>query len=319
METDPGRLAALRRLEAIEGGGAEYVSDPEQVTALLEGAAADRVVYRRALAPQVDAYRGVWQGTLPGVRLIEVVGFTPGRMRLDDAPERDFLIGLLRRVVLEDLDPEQGATVARATELAAALAQELNLTPEQSRAVSLCALLLHREKAREQLQEKLSFDVDGVLRRLEARDGGDPPSVDIAVQVPHAASENALEDDTAASDSKVHEALLRVLEREGLRERLAESSELVQSGLDRMPLVQVLRALVDAGRTAEVSVTGGARRGVVRVSSGSVVWASWGEHSGEEAVEALGALHAGRWEVTFGEIGEDRNVRDLTAALLERL
>jgi len=319
LETDPGRLAALRRLEAIEGGGAEYVSDPEQVTALLEGEAADRVVYRRALAPQVEAYRGVWQGTSPGVRLIEVVGFTPGRVRLNDAPERDFLLDLLRRVVLEDLEPELRATVARATELAEALAQELRLTPEHSRAVSLCALLLHREKAREQLQEKMPFDIDGVMRRLEARGVGDPPSVDIALEVLHAASESAREDDTAASDPKVREALQRVLAREGLRERLADSPELVQSGLDRMPLAQVLRALVDAGRTAEVSVTGGAWRGVVRLSSGSIVWASWGEHSGEAAVEALGALRIGRWEVTFGEAVEERNVSDGTAALLERL
>ena len=53
LETDPGRLAALRRLEGIEGGGTEYVSDPEQVTALLEAGAADRVVHRRPADPRI--------------------------------------------------------------------------------------------------------------------------------------------------------------------------------------------------------------------------------------------------------------------------
>jgi hypothetical protein len=100
---------------------------------------------------------------------------------------------------------------------------------------------------------------------------------------------------------------------------LSTTFELVQSRLDRMPLVQVLRALVDGRRTAEVSVTGGAQRGVVRLSVGQVVWASWGALAAEDAVLALGELNAGRWEVTFGQAPDDQNVNEGTDALLERL
>lgn len=319
LETDPGRLAALRRLEGIEGGGTEYVSDPEQVTALLEAGAADRVVHRRAMTSQIEAYRGVWQRARPGVRVIEVVGFTPGRLGLDEDPERDLLFELLRSVVLSGLEPVLSAKVARATDLASSLAESMNLTPDQSRAVTLCALLLHRENTRELLRQRLPFDIDRLLQRLQARREGEPPSVDIAVEVLHTATENAFADDPSAPHPKVNEALRRVLEQEELRSRLSTTFELVQSRLDRMPLVQVLSALVHGRRTAEVSVTGGAQRGVVRLSVGQVVWASWGALSAEHAVVALAELGAGRWEVTFGQAPDDQNVHEATDALLERL
>lgn len=319
LETDPGRLAALRRLDAIEGGGTEYVSDPEQVTLLLEGAGVDRVILRRALSPAVEAYRGVWQRTRPGARIIEVAGFTPGRVGLDEDPERDLLFELLRRVVLDGLDPELSGKVARATELAGQLAASLKLTPDQSRAVCLCALLVHREPTLELLREKLPFGIDRLLGRLQARRSGDPPSVDLAVEVLHAATERAFNDDPTAPHPRVNEALRRVLEQEDLSRKLARSLDLVQSRLDRLPLRALLRALVEARRTAEVSVTGGAQRGVVRLSLGEIVWASWGPHQGSAAVVALSGLAAGRWEVLFGEAPDEQNISEATSALLDRI
>lgn len=319
LETDPGRLAALRRLEAIEGGGTEYVSDPEQVTALLEAGAADRVVHRRANAAQLDSYRALWQRARPGVRVIEVVGFTPGRLGLDEDPERDLLFELLRSVVLSGLEPELRDKVARATDLASALADSMNLTPDQSRAVVLCALLLHQEDTRTLLRHRLPFDIDRLLQRLEARRDGEAPSVDLAVEVLHTATENAFQDDPSTPHPRVHGALRQVLEQEELRSRLSKTFELVQSRLDRMPLPLVLRALRDARRTAEVSVTGGAQRGVVGLSVGQVVFAAWGEHKGSNAVTALAELSAGRWEVTFGEAPSTENVQEDTDVLLEKI
>ena len=66
-------------------------------------------------------------------------------------------------------------------------------------------------------------------------------------------------------------------------------------------------------------MTGGAQRGLVRLSLGEIVWATWGTHQGSAAVVALASLVAGRWEVTFGEAPDDRNVHEATPALIERL
>lgn len=145
LEPDPDRLAALRRLEALEGGKSELVQDPDQVTALLEAGLGDRVFYRAALAPMVAPYAAAWQRSRPGVQLLAEEGFSASfRPAMPYGRSRDFFLDLQQFLLLagETRNLTARRQMRRTVTLTAEVAARLDLRPEQRDALALAALFV---------------------------------------------------------------------------------------------------------------------------------------------------------------------------------
>ncbi|MDP2315913.1 MAG: DUF4388 domain-containing protein [Pseudomonadota bacterium] len=139
FEPDPERAAALRRLEAAEGGTTEIVGDPEQVSAFIEANQADRVFFRRAVLSEVEPYLPSWHRLRPLLQICALDGFGPGhRIGIPYDRTRDFFFGLLGHLVL-DADGASG-TGRRTAELARAMAEGAGLPTEQRDTVAIASM-----------------------------------------------------------------------------------------------------------------------------------------------------------------------------------
>jgi hypothetical protein len=139
FEPDPDRAAALRRLEALEGGSSEIVGDPEQVSAFIEANQADRVFLRRAVLPEVEPYLLSWRRLRPMVQICALDGFGPGRrIGIPYDRTRDFFFGLLGHLLV-DADGRSGAG-RRTAELVREMAEYAELPAEQRDTVTLAAM-----------------------------------------------------------------------------------------------------------------------------------------------------------------------------------
>ena len=144
LETDVEIASALRRLNRAEGVQGQIVPDPEQVTAILRGGMADRVIYREALAESAAPYLSVWRGVRPGVHLAGIRGFSPGRrVALGYRALRAFYQELLLWVLTAGgiARPLARQRVRAAFSLARELGAQLRLSDEQVEAVGLVAML----------------------------------------------------------------------------------------------------------------------------------------------------------------------------------
>ncbi len=247
FEPDAERAAALRRLDALEGGRSEIVGDPEQVSAFIEASKADRVFFRRAVLPEVEPYIPAWRRLRPLILICALDGFGPGRRTaIPYERTREFFFGLLAQL-FADAD---GATEAhRTVELARAMAEQAALPTEHRDTIALAALFWGLAAAsREERDDAAAlegaaallrragspYDVQGVFDALGPRvrgeaGPGDHPGAEllhtarVAARIamePGADPIAALGADAARHDGAALEALAAVLRRDGLREQV---------------------------------------------------------------------------------------------------
>lgn len=202
LETNPRRLHALERLDAIEDGTTEFASDPDQVAWLLGAAPIRRLVIRTELRGVVAPYLTSWRRIRPGLRVVTVSSYGLRSLPAME-PQRvsRFHLELLRFLlqVGERRDPEASIQLWRATDLARAVAQRLSLSQDQVETVVLGALFLELEAldsfaklaaalpgssggtmrfalARNLMQAfDAPYDLEGLLQALENRLGGGGP------------------------------------------------------------------------------------------------------------------------------------------------
>jgi CheY-like chemotaxis protein len=202
LETDPRRLRALERLDAIEDGTTEFASDPDQVAWLLGAAQVRRLVIRTELKSVVAPYLESWRRIRPGLQVVTVSSFGLRSLPAME-PERisEFHLTLLRFLlqVAEVHDPEARIQLWRTTELTRTVATRLGLASSQTETAVLGALFLELESlqsfrsmaralprrpggsTRFVLARSLMrafdapYDLEGLLMALEIRLGGGGP------------------------------------------------------------------------------------------------------------------------------------------------
>lgn len=162
LETDVEVASALRRLDRAEGGRAQVVPDPEQVTAILRDGLADRVLYREAMAEAAGPYLAVWRKVRPGVQVAGIRGFGPGRrVAVGYRAARAFYQELVLWLLARDGDREDVvARVRGAWRLAVEVGRQLQLAEEQVEAVAMVAAMAE------------AGDVDGLAAPLPGLEGG---------------------------------------------------------------------------------------------------------------------------------------------------
>lgn len=202
LETDPRRLQALQRLDAIEDGTTEFASDPDQVAWLLGAAPVRRLIVRADLQAVVAPYIAAWRRLRPDLRLVTLSSYGLGNLPAVE-PRRlsEFHLGLLRFLLLnaETREIEARIRAWRATDLARAVAQRLGLAPDQVETVVLGSLFLEIEslEAYRKLAAAMTgaagagrrfalaraiiqafdapYDLESLLQALEHRLGGGGP------------------------------------------------------------------------------------------------------------------------------------------------
>jgi len=202
LETNPRRLHALERLDAIEDGTTEFAADPDQVAWLLGAAPIRRLVFRAELRGVVAPYLDSWRRIQPGLQVVTVSAFGPRSLpALEPKRISRFHLELLRFLlqVGESHDADARIQVWRATDLARAVALRLGLAHHQVETVVLGALFLELESldsfrrlaaalparagvsprfalARSLMQAfDAPYDLEGLLSALEHRLGGGGP------------------------------------------------------------------------------------------------------------------------------------------------
>ncbi len=202
LETNPRRLHALERLDAIEDGTTEFASDPDQVAWLLGAAPIRRLVFRTELRGVVAPYLESWRRIQPGLQVVTVSSFGLRSLpALEPKRISRFHLDLLRFLlqVGENRDPDSRIQVWRATDLARSVAERLGLAQDQIETVVLGALFLELESldsfralaealptpagvsdrfalARSLMQAfDAPYDLEGLLSALEHRLGGGGP------------------------------------------------------------------------------------------------------------------------------------------------
>ncbi|RME24236.1 MAG: hypothetical protein D6798_11710 [Deltaproteobacteria bacterium] len=311
LEPDVELAAALRRLERVEGGRTQIVSDPEQVTSLLLARLADRVLYREQHAGSAAPYLPMWRKARPDASIAAVRGFSPGRREAVAWPDaRDFYHQLLLWVlsVGERQHPGLRHRLRTGWTLARELGAELDLAPERLEAVSLAAMLqpvggltiLHPEPSGSspldgpvELLSRFSppFDLAGLYaaaqRRLRGSSRpGDDLGLDILVLLPAVLDRDlsTLVDaaDLLPSDLHVHPrvlaALSRVLQRRALRAQLLTGgrrhARVVVATSDAIVATDLDQELTGAGFTVVVhDDPGGALAAVRALTPAAVVLA----------------------------------------------
>ncbi len=258
IEFDTAMAAALRRLEALEGGDAQVVSDAESVTALLGTDRQVRLFYRRCHARQLDPHLIGWRRACARLQLcpIEAFGLT-ARSAVPDDRARQFFMQLTEFLLLagESRQMDARARVRRTARLARSLAEELDLRPEDRDAVQLAALFCDidelslisgmmdsRDEGRRFAlamtvlrQFEPPWDVEGVLTGVERRlSGHEGPGRDLRIEIVYSARAavraavldggdpvEALGAEAARHDARVLRALAHVLRSQGLRHQVA--------------------------------------------------------------------------------------------------
>ncbi|MFZ5475363.1 MAG: DUF4388 domain-containing protein [Myxococcota bacterium] len=343
FEPDSERANALRRLEHLEGGSAEIVGDPEQVSAFIEANQADRVFFRRSVAHEVEPYLPAWRRLRPLLLACPIDAYGPSRraaVSYDRA--RGFHVALLRHLLLAGR-PDGGADVQLAADLAHELAEEMGLPGEHRDAVALVALFAElaegdtEDRRYVRVGELLRrfdppYDVGSLLDALGQRARGEEGpgrhlGADVVFTARAVARAGAGEDpvamlgeDAARHDGAVLKAAAAVLRRRGLRRQVAGGAEAggfaiaagagadgggpaIAGRLADLGLVDLLQTLTLAGKTALVNVVGTAEIGTVQVRDGRIVAAWHGARDGEEAFHSLAASSDGRFEVRFADDG----------------
>ena len=142
LEPDPTRALALRRLVEAEGGHAEVVGDPEQVSSFIEANDADRVLVRTTGAG-VARYVAGWRRLRPDLVVREVHAHGPeGRATVDWHAARHFVRASLE-LALEVADgPGGGAQGKLLTARAERMARAAGASGDTVEAVGYLALLL---------------------------------------------------------------------------------------------------------------------------------------------------------------------------------
>ncbi len=249
---------AVRRMDALEGGDAEVVSDPDAVAALLTADRPVRLFFRRAVARSLEPYIVGWRRTCPGLRVCAVDGFgVGGRSAIPEDRSRHFFLGMLEFLLLagEGRQMDARARVRRTTRICVALAEELDLRPEDRDAVQLGALFADLDELSiitgvldtqdEGRRFALALTVlrqfdppwdlgelfTAVERRLSGQEG---PGRDLRVEILYTARAavraavldggdpvQALGAEAARHDARVLRALAQVLRRQGLRHQVA--------------------------------------------------------------------------------------------------
>lgn len=162
LESDVEVAAALRRLDRAEGGRAQVVSDPEQVTALLRAGQVDRVLLRDEEAEAAAAYLPSWARAREGVQVAKVRGYGPvRRFALDYRATRTFYSELVLRALAVG---RPAAELALRQELGALrrLARDAGLPEETVEAIGLVGLL------RGPTVRALGIEVEPLLQGLTA-------------------------------------------------------------------------------------------------------------------------------------------------------
>lgn len=258
VEPDAGMAAALRRLESLEGGEAEVVSDPEAVAALLGPDRVVRLFFRRANARLIDSHVGGWRRACPGLLLCPVDGFgLSGRSAVPEDRARRFFLQLTEFLLLagESKQMDARGRVRRTVRLTAAIAEELQLRPEDCDALQLAALFCDldelslvggmldtRDEGRRFAlamtvlrQFEPPWDVDHLFAAVERRlSGQEGPGRDLRVEILYTARAavraavvaggdpvEALGPEAARHDARVLRALAHVHRRQGLRHQVA--------------------------------------------------------------------------------------------------
>lgn len=242
FEPDTERAAVLRRLEALEGGGAEVVGDPEQVSAFIEANQIDRVFLRKSLQGEIEPYLLAWKRRHPLVSVCALDGFSAGRrIAVPYDATRDFFMDVIASALRLDADGAWQDTVT----LVRAMAEEADLPPEHRDAVALTALFwglgstddddVHSlEQASELLATRSPpYDVGGVVAALlprltgEAGPGSHPGAellytarVAVRAELPATDPVGALGSEAARHDGRALSALAAVLHRQELRRRV---------------------------------------------------------------------------------------------------
>jgi DNA-binding response OmpR family regulator len=258
VEPDPDTAAAIRRLDALEEGASEVVSDPEQVAPFLDHRRVTRVFFRRAVARSIEPYLGAWRRACPQLLACPVEGFGPAsRSAVGWEQARDFFLALTEFVLLagETRQMDARARVRRTVRLARAVAEELDIVGEQRDAIAIAALFADLDQLTvvsgmlDEVDEGRRFatamtvlrqfdppwDFDGLYRSLERRVAGEEgPGRDLAADVLYTARAAvqasvvdggdpvaALGADVARHDAATLKALASVLKRQGLRQQVA--------------------------------------------------------------------------------------------------
>jgi DNA-binding response OmpR family regulator len=245
-------------MDALEGGDAEILSDPDAVGAMLSADRPARVFFRRAMARTLDPYIVGWKRVCPGLRVCPVDAFgVGGRSAIAEDRQRHFFLSLLEFLLLagEGRQMDARARVRRTARLCVAIAEDLDLRPEDRDAVHISALFADLDElsfvtgmldARDEgrrfalpltvlRQFDPPWDLDEILNGVERRlSGTEGPGRDLRVEILYTSRAavrasvvdggdpvQALGAEAARHDARVLRSLAQVLRRQGLRHQVA--------------------------------------------------------------------------------------------------
>ncbi len=249
---------AVRRMDALEGGDAEVLSDPDAVAGLLSADRDVRIFFRRAVGRTLEPYIVGWRRICPGLRVCAVDGFgVDGRSAIAEDRARRFFLGLVEFLLLagEGRQMDARARVRRTARICVAMSEELDLRPEDRDAVHIAALFADLDElsvisgvldAQDEgrrfalaltvlRQFDPPWDLVDLFTRVERRLGGqEGPGRDLRVEILYTARAAvraavldggdpvvALGAEAARHDGRVLRALAQVLRRQGLRHQVA--------------------------------------------------------------------------------------------------
>ncbi len=253
LETSPEYAALLRQIGSFESSQVEVCTTPGQVSALLQAGRAGRVLYRAAIAREIDADLAVWRESWADRPIGAVDGWGPAsRYAISYDKARTFLLELLELVVVGEAEAgSPGDRVRRTNRLVKEIGAVLDLPAEVRDTLQIAALLadgadLSRAAGREpqgplasaramiqQLESPYPVTelFDTLERRLSGRESpGRHLGAEVlytaraAVQVGVAPGEDPvsrLGADAARHHGPVLHALTEVLRRDGLRSQVA--------------------------------------------------------------------------------------------------
>lgn len=288
FEPEPARLAALRRLQTVEGGEARLLTDPDEVTAVLESGGAWRVVYRRALGESMRGYEEIWHRAHPGVRIDLVEAFSPEHAGPGGALSGLLLEALLRVHFPDDEDPNR-----KDLQILLELIEDLGLEP--SRAHAAATLLLFRRELGSAWSPPDVAGLKGLGRSLNDRAAQGTAGSDLSVEALLVLEEP----DRADIHPAITAALGRIQRRSELAAAVARQEALETQVQDLRALLKVLAA---EKVTCRIKLSGAARLGDLGIRDGRLVHAVHGEIVGPAALGALLSQRAGTLRLEYEEM-----------------
>lgn len=288
FEPEPARLAALRRLQTVEGSEARLLTDPDEVTAVLENGGAWRVVYRRVLHDSMRGYEEIWRRAHPGVRIDMVDGFSPEHAGPGGALSGLLLEALLRVHFPDDSDPNR-----KDLDTLLELIEDLGLEP--SRAYAAATLLLFRRELGQSWSPPPIAGLEGLGRALDDRAAQGAAGSDLSVEALLALEEP----DRGDIHPAITAAMGRIQRRAELAKKVARREALETPVQDLRALLKVLAADKVSCR---IKLAGAARMGDLGIRDGRLIHAVHGEVVGASALGALLSQSAGTLRLEFVEM-----------------